>query len=487
MKKLICLVNLFVLLFVCSSTTLYAQWLPEVKLTNSLGTPKICLNNSHPIAVNKDSIHVVFTKNVNNLSSVFYKRSVDGGVSWTPDILISGTLDDLQDACVAVDGQRVHAVWTKLISGAYEVHYRQSTNGGTDWRPVVTIQSNTSIAIYNPSIAVSGAYVYLSWQSKFSSAEAFISFRASSNYGSQWNTLNQLTVGDFMRVPAVCADGSKVYVIFPDDSYDHPELSLMRSTNGGASFLSKQRITDNTGASLDPSAACSGDTVFVTWIDNTTGTYQVYFKRSLNSGQTWQIDHKLTNSETSVQSPNICASGPNVHLVWSGNYGSEVEIFYLRGLYGGNAWQQISMITDTEFGSFDPSIAVSGNALNVLWTDHTPTHYDIFYKKNPTGNAIGITQLGMEIPISFELHQNYPNPFNPYTKIRFEIPVGGNDPVQLKIFDMLGREVRTLVNENLKPGIYEAEFNAAELPSGVYFYQISCGKFIDTKKMILVK
>jgi len=227
MKKLICLVKFFVLLFVCSSSTLVAQWLPEVKLTNSLGTPKICLNNSHPIAVNKDSIHVVFAKNENNLTSVFYKRSVDGGVSWTPDILISGTLDDLQDACVAVDGQRVHAVWTKLISGAYEVHYRQSTNGGTDWRPVVTIQSNTSISVHNPSIAVSGAYVYLTWQSKFNSAEAFISFKASSNYGSQWNTLNQLTVGDFMREPAVCANGPKLYIMFPDDSYGNPELSLM--------------------------------------------------------------------------------------------------------------------------------------------------------------------------------------------------------------------------------------------------------------------
>ena len=487
MKKLICLVKFFVLLFVCSSSTLVAQWLPEVKLTNSLGTPKICLNNSHPIAVNKDSIHVVFAKNENNLSSVFYKRSVDGGVSWTPDILISGTLDHLQDACVAVDGQRVHAVWTKLISGAYEVHYRQSTNGGTDWRPVVTIQSNTSISVHNPSIAVSGAYVYLTWQSQFNSAEAFISFKASSNYGSQWNTLNQLTVGDFMREPAVCANGPKLYIMFPDDSYGNPELSLMRSTNGGASFLSKQRITDNSGASLHPSAACSGDTVYLTWIDNTTGTYQVYFKRSVNGGQTWQIDHKLTNTETSVQSPSICASGQTVHLVWSGDFGSNIEIYYLKGIYGGNSWQQITMITNTEFGSFDPSIAVSGNALNVLWTDHTPTHYDIYYKRNPTGNAIGISQIGSQLPVSCMLYQNYPNPFNPSTKFRFEIPAGGNDPVQLRIYDMLGREVRTLVNQNLKPGIYEAELNAADMPCGVYFYELRKGKFADTKKMILLK
>lgn len=485
MKKLICLVNIFTIFFAFSSFDLYAQWLQEVKLTNSLGTPEICLNNSHPIAVNKDSIHVVFTKDENNLSSIFYKRSVDGGTSWTPDVLISGTLDNLMDACVAVDGQIVHAAWAKLISGAYEIYYRRSTNGGTDWRPTVTIQSNVSIAVHNPSIAVSGSYVYLSWQSKFNSGEAFISFRASSNYGSQWNTLNQLTVGDFMREPAVCSNGPKVYIVFPDDSYGNPELSLMRSTNGGTSFLSRQRLTDNTGASLHPSIACSNDTVFAAWIDNTLGTYQVYFKRSVNGGQTWQTDHKLTNSETSVQSPNICASSQNVHLVWSGNFGSEIEIFYLKGIYGGNSWQQTTMITSTEFGSFDPSIAVSGNALNVLWTDHTPSHYDIYYKRNPTGNTIGINQIGTQLPENFSLHQNYPNPFNPTTKIKFDIPRSGY--VTLKIFDVLGKEVSVLVDEFIKPGVYETDFNASRLPSGVYFYKLISQGFSETKKMILLK
>ena len=90
-------------------------------------------------------------------------------------------------------------------------------------------------------------------------------------------------------------------------------------------------------------------------------------------------------------------------------------------------------------------------------------------------------------PKHFSLHQNYPNPVNPSTKIRFEIPGGGNEVVHLKVFDILGREVRMLVNENFKPGIYEADFNAADLPSGVYFYTLSSGKFVDTKKMILVK
>jgi hypothetical protein len=93
-------------------------------------------------------------------------------------------------------------------------------------------------------------------------------------------------------------------------------------------------------------------------------------------------------------------------------------------------------------------------------------------------------------PKDFLLSQNFPNPYNPSTKIKFEIPLNAemtSRVVFLKVFDVLGSEVRTLVNENLKPGVYEVEFNAADLPSGVYFYKLSSGQFVDTKKMILVK
>lgn len=98
---------------------------------------------------------------------------------------------------------------------------------------------------------------------------------------------------------------------------------------------------------------------------------------------------------------------------------------------------------------------------------------------------IGIKTISNEVPNSYTLHQNYPNPFNPNTIIKFDIPK--SDFVSLKIYDALGREISTLVNEQLKPGTYETEFNGANYPSGVYFYKLISGDFIDTKKMILVK
>jgi len=90
----------------------------------------------------------------------------------------------------------------------------------------------------------------------------------------------------------------------------------------------------------------------------------------------------------------------------------------------------------------------------------------------------------------FFLYQNYPNPFNPSTKIRFAIPFVGTGlalSVQLKVYDILGNEIATLVNEEKAPGTYKVEFNATKLSSGIYFYKLQAGNFKEVKKMVLVK
>lgn len=85
----------------------------------------------------------------------------------------------------------------------------------------------------------------------------------------------------------------------------------------------------------------------------------------------------------------------------------------------------------------------------------------------------------------FSLKQNFPNPFNPSTKINFSIPSASN--VTLKIYDEVGREVETLVNQNLNSGVYTVDWNAINHASGIYYYSISAGEFLQTKKMLLVK
>src|SRR4030095_7245007 len=106
-------------------------------------------------------------------------------------------------------------------------------------------------------------------------------------------------------------------------------------------------------------------------------------------------------------------------------------------------------------------------------------------RKILTNQLIGIINTGSGIPGRFELYQNYPNPFNPDTKIRFDLPKG--DLITLRIYDMLGKEIVTLVNEFITEGKYSVDFNAGNLSSGVYFYKLQSSGTSVTRKMIVTK
>lgn len=98
---------------------------------------------------------------------------------------------------------------------------------------------------------------------------------------------------------------------------------------------------------------------------------------------------------------------------------------------------------------------------------------------------IGIEQISSEIPSHHELFQNHPNPFNEETKIKFSLNKSGN--ITLKVFDIYGRTIKLIVNQYLAPGIYETDFNASALASGLYFYQLRAENFTETRKMVLLR
>lgn len=99
-------------------------------------------------------------------------------------------------------------------------------------------------------------------------------------------------------------------------------------------------------------------------------------------------------------------------------------------------------------------------------------------------NAVSVPEDEL-LANDFELKQNYPNPFNPSTRINFAIP--NSSFVNLKVYDVIGNEIATLVSEEKQAGNYEIDFNATGLPGGIYFYQIKSGSFIETRKMTLLK
>lgn len=137
--------------------------------------------------------------------------------------------------------------------------------------------------------------------------------------------------------------------------------------------------------------------------------------------------------------------------------------------------------TNTGITASGNQIVSHGNKMYAATTGSTTGGVWIYTDTTLTS----VTPVSTGIPENFELKQNYPNPFNPVTKIEFSVPVA--EFITLKIFDIMGREIRTLVNEKLQPGTYEKSFDGSQLTSGVYFYKIAIGDFVSTKKMLLVR
>ncbi|MBZ0204175.1 MAG: T9SS type A sorting domain-containing protein [Ignavibacteria bacterium] len=138
-------------------------------------------------------------------------------------------------------------------------------------------------------------------------------------------------------------------------------------------------------------------------------------------------------------------------------------------------WRDPAMIFDTAV-NWTP-----GNQVVVGGGEHDL----LFMLAGYADSVIGIQQIGSQIPSEYSLNQNYPNPFNPSTVIKFNMPKG--EFVSLKIYNILGEETASLVNEFLDPGSYQFLWNASELSSGVYFYTLKTEQFASTKKMLLIK
>ena len=137
------------------------------------------------------------------------------------------------------------------------------------------------------------------------------------------------------------------------------------------------------------------------------------------------------------------------------------------------------------------SILQADQKLLVAGEHHNGLNYESVILRYNNTQVTGVESEEV-FPNKYILHQNYPNPFNPTTTINYSIPaitVGDENfrPVQLKVYDALGKEVATLVNEEKSPGTYEVTFDASNLSSGIYFYKLQTGNFVETKKMILLR
>ncbi len=179
--------------------------------------------------------------------------------------------------------------------------------------------------------------------------------------------------------------------------------------------------------------------------------------------------------------------GPDGYL-WAGNLRPDWS-----GIKGG-MWYVFDVNTKEQVDSVgiplgDSSAGGVYSPRGAAWSNDGKTMYLADYDYNIVGVwkrvGTGIEETGEGIPTEYKLSQNYPNPFNPTTVINFSIPEAGD--VTLKIYDMLGREVATLVNESKQAGSYRVTFDASKLSSGVYMYTLKSGNFVASKKMMLMK
>ena len=173
--------------------------------------------------------------------------------------------------------------------------------------------------------------------------------------------------------------------------------------------------------------------------------------------------------------------------------------------YTHDSWQTMKLVVNLNIDS--AVFVINGNVIHTWrWTagaSGTPVpkrlaandffgatssdqmYMDDYYYNPNTIWPTSVKQQSQEIPVTFALEHNYPNPFNPTTNIKFSIPTKGL--VTLKVFNSLGMEVATLVNEVTNAGTYVVDFDASNLTSGVYFYRLQSNDFNETKKMILIK
>jgi hypothetical protein len=276
-----------------------------------------------------------------------------------------------------------------------------------------------------------------------------------------------------------------VHVVWLDNRDGNNKIYYKRSIDGGLNWGIDTRLTNNTADIWYPTVEVSGQVVHVIWMDSRDGNMEIYYKRSPDNGDSWGTDTRQTNDPGPSMFPSFVVAGLVIHIVWMDDRDGNKEIYYKRSTDGGMNWGTNTRLTYSAGGSWYPTVAISDSIVHVVWHDTRDGNDEIYYKRDPTGNPIGIKIISSKVPVDFMLYQNYPNPFNPVTKMKFSI--SSNSFIKLVVYDALGREAETLVNEELKPGTYEAEWDGTNYPCGIYFYTLYRGDYKVTKRMILLK
>jgi photosystem II stability/assembly factor-like uncharacterized protein len=315
----------------------------------------------------------------------------------------------------------------------------KSADLGETWE-LIKIAGDTIVPVYN--------ILPLNDDTIFVAADFWANARRTTDGGQNWDIL-----------PIKTGSSARGLFLINNDLWITGRLipgpaDLFHSTDMGNTFNSTISNLGSNGAH-SPFAVTNNGFIYLIITENTPGIF-----RSTNNGIDWeQILFDLTYTSVFADEDGLVITGSLTHNIYiSNNYGNNWSIF--NQLAG-------SFITDIN----------KDTQGNFFFASSSDGLYQVDIITNVDDNLVYLNR--------FHLVQNYPNPFNPNTVIGYQLPASGN--VILKVFDLLEREVATLVDEYKPAGRYEVEWNAGGLASGVYLYRLSAGSFVETKKLILLK
>jgi hypothetical protein len=407
------------------------------------------------------------------------------GTKWSPPIAVtdSGKADQTPEIACDTLGYP-HLVWCEYLSG--EIFYQRFD--GQTWSTPLNI-SESSGASFNPRIVIDHRNrLHVVWDDN-SQGNYSVFYRYSD--GTTWSATMPLSDTLITGFPSIVGDSRDDLHLTFHGLVAYPGYPLnwevfYRRYRAGQ-WESIARITHDSLESLYPAIAVSGaDQPVIAWsqvLDETQSPPLTRIRVSYYDGASWSSPYSIADSSESLHPSIAMDQLGKVHVAWE-LYKRPVP-FTCKIMYSsdsGGVWHvPVSLMGPVSSFSTSPVICVDEKeACHVVWV--AADHF-IYYTHQTTVEAVNGRE--QRLPLSLSLEQNYPNPFNSQTVISYSILQTGR--VTLKVFDILGRELKSLWDGQQEQGTYSVNFDASHLPSGVYYYQLrSSGKAL-TRAMVVLR
>ena len=274
------------------------------------------------------------------------------------------------------------------------------------WDPAKRLTWSSTFASASSTAVDSSGTLHLIWYNQ-KGADFELYHRKSTNQGATWTPAKRLTWNSgYSFDPAIVVDSSdNIHVVWFDNTPGNWEIYYMKSTNSGVSWTTK-RLTWTSGSSYHPAIAVdSSDFIYVVWSDFSPGNWEIYYKKSTDSGNSWTANKRLTWTSNGSENADIgIDSLDNIHVVWdeSNSDRSFWEIYFKRSTNGGLSWSTKRLTWNPGFSS-DPKIKIdTTNHIHIVWRDTTPGADEIYYKKSTNGGLSWSTKrLTWTIAVSY--------------------------------------------------------------------------------------